>query len=252
MRTIKKILVFICIFIAIKVIFFIASDASRIQSDHDVESPSDGQAQEQPTSVNSKRASLAMPTEPAADDDTPKGGYRRYVVGQGVSLELPESWSLLSHSQVMAIKKKSGAVDDHPTNTPIVAMANSETSLNEAMFRASISDNYVSPDDIKNSSRQDLDALCQSIGKTMSSGLAKQGMAVTKAPYCYVIPVANKTALTISYQRTDAHENGTWEVFIYQIPVKGKMIIFTTSYKTNSKPAVQLQLVDIMNSVQWN
>ncbi|MFU0911750.1 hypothetical protein [Kluyvera intermedia] len=235
MRTIKKILVFIGIFIAIKVIFFIASDASHIQSDHDVESPSDDQAQEQPTSANSKSASLTMPTEPAADDDTPRAGYRRYVVGQGVSLELPESWFLLSHSQVMAIKKKSGAVDDHPTNTPIAAMASSETSLNEAMFRASISDDYVSPDNIKNASRQDLDALCQSIGKNMSSGLAKQGMTVTKAPYCYVIPVANKTALTTSYQRTDAHGNGTWEVFIYQIPVKGKMAIFTTSYKTNSE-----------------
>ncbi|MCE0825120.1 hypothetical protein LVQ78_03560 [Buttiauxella sp. A2-C2_NF] len=252
MRTIKKILVFIGIFIAIKVIFFIASDASRIQSEHDVESSSGGQAQEQPTAANSASAALASPTESAADDDTPKAGYHRYGVGQGVSLELPESWSLLSHSQVMAIKKKTGAVDDHPTTTPIAAMASSDASLNEAMFRASISDDYVSPDDIKNASRQDLDALCQSIGKTMSAALAKQGMAVTKAPYCYVIPVANKTALTASYQRTDAHGNGTWEVFIYQIPAKGKMAIFTTSYKTNSKPAVQLQLVDIMNSVQWN
>ena len=250
MRTIKKILVFIGIFIAIKVIFFIASDASRIKSEHDVESSSGGQAQ--PAAINSASAALAAPTEPAADDNSPKAGYHRYGVGQGVSLELPESWSLLSHSQVMAIKKKAGVDDGQPTNTPIAAMASSDASLNEAMFRASISDDYISPDDIKNASKQDLDALCQSIGKTMSPALAKQGMVVTKAPYCYVIPVAKKTALTISYQRTDAYGNGTWEVFIYQIPAKGKMAIFTTSYKTNSKPAVQLQLVDIMNSVQWN
>lgn len=83
MRTIKKILVFIGIFIAIKVIFFIASDASRIQSEHDVESSSDGQAQEQLTAANSASAALVVPTEPAADDDTPKAGYRRYVVATG-------------------------------------------------------------------------------------------------------------------------------------------------------------------------
>ena len=256
MKTLKRILMFIGIFIAIKVLFFIINDANRIQIEHDIKRESHDYSAtqtKQDTSVSDKpeAALSSASTESTTVNDVPRPGYHRYIVGNGISVELPESWSLLTHNQIMGIKKKSGTANETPSNTTIAANSSQYANLNEGVFRASFTGESLKAEDLKAVSRAELDDLCKSMNDGLAKGLAKQGMALTRNAYCSITKISNKDALSIGYQRTDLNSNGLWDVFIYQVPVNGQAAMFTTSYKTNASPQVQIQIVDILNSIRW-
>lgn len=257
MKTLKRILMFIGIFIAIKVLFFIINDANRIQIEHDIKRESHDYnttqtKQEASVSDKPETAPPSVSTESATVNDVPRPGYHRYIVGSGISVELPESWSLLTHNQIMGIKKKAGTTNDTPSNTTIAANSSQYANLNEGVFRASFTSEGLTGEDLKMASKAELEALCQSMNDNLVAGLAKQGMALTRNAYCSITTISNKGALSIGYQRTDLNSNGFWDVFIYQVPVNGQVAMFTTSYKTNANPQVQIQMVDILHSIRWN
>ncbi|MEY8712277.1 hypothetical protein [Mangrovibacter phragmitis] len=257
MKTLKRILLYIVVFIVVKVFFHIINYSNRIQIEQDIKSNNYNVIQtpkDQEISGSDKPDTTLSPasTKPTTVNDVPRPGYYRYIVGNGISVELPESWSLLTHDQIMGIKKKSGTSNEAPSNTTIAANSSQYANRNEGVFRASFTGESLKAEDLKAVSRADLDALCQSMNDILVKNMAKQGVSLTRKAYCSITTISNKNALLISYQRTDLNAHGLWDVFIYQVPVNGQAVMFTTSYKKNASPQVQTQIIDILHSIRWN
>lgn len=232
MNTLKKILSLVGIFIAIKVIFFISA---QLQNSRVKDVPPAYASQ---TSVN-----------PA---ELPSRGYHRYVVGNGVSVELPESWSILSSGQIDNIKKLTPADGTPSTLTPFAALSNTDSRLNAAIFRASFSGVSFTEDDIKAASKTELDETCRIISGSLGGQLARMGMKIVNSPTCYIGELAGKTSLVMSYQRTDGKTNAIWQVEIQQIPVNNSTAIFTTSFKSGGDGRAREQLRDALQSIRLN
>ncbi|MBL5885711.1 hypothetical protein I7V28_19610 [Lelliottia amnigena] len=231
MRTLKKILFMVGVFIAFKVIFFFAAELQR------------NSVQAEP--------STALSQQPTPDT-LPSPGHHRYVVGNGMSVELPESWHLLSSDQISAIKKRVPADGTPPNLTPLAANSDSDAQRNTGIFRASFSAASLTDADIKGASKADLDEMCHLMAGPMGESLGKLGMKIVTAPSCSVAELAGKASVVTRYQRTDGVTDAVWQVEMHQIPAGNGIAIITTSLKSGGDDKVRMQLHDALHSIRWN
>ena len=254
--TIKKILGFIAAFAVIKAIFFVYHDYVRIQNDTGQEAPTlapltQPETQQSPTAQHTSDQTTGGVSVSDQSQTASQPGYHRYAVGDGISVNVSDKWTLLSQTEIIGIKKKAGTSTDAPTNTPVAANSSPYENHNEGVFRASIGTHIGTANDIKSMSRANLDDLCKKVSNGLINTLPKQGNTLTRNAYCSITTIANKTALSIGYQRTGAKANGLWEVFIYQVPLPRESLVITTSYKNGTSPRIAQQIVAMLESIQW-
>lgn len=231
MKTLKKILFVVGVFIAFKVIFFFAAEPKR------------NNVQAEPSTAVSQ-----LP----ASDALPSPGHHRYVVGNGMSVELPESWHLLSSDQITAIKKRVPADGTPPSLTPLAANSDSDARRNSGIFRASFSSARLTDADIKGASKADLDEMCRLMAGPLGESLGKWGMKIVTAPACSVGELAGKASVVTRYQRTDGKTDAVWQVEMQQVPAGNATAIVTTSFKSGGDDKVRTQLRDALHSIRWN
>lgn len=239
MNKFKGLLKVVAIFIIIKVIFFISAEFNK----------------DRYTSANiaPPRIPAATPGVSSAHAGVPKAreGYRRYVAGYGVSVELPEKWYLLDHSQVKNIANigdKATHSEDKSKATPLAANSNADPKLNQAVLRISFTDNQLTESEMQTATAADIKEACDTINSDLNPALKKLGTHVVRKPYCSFGKIADKTAFIADYQRSGAYGPDPWRVLIYQIPVGAKTAMITVSYKLVAD-AAKNQIEEILSSL---
>ncbi|HCS5242649.1 TPA: hypothetical protein ORR73_004352, partial [Escherichia coli] len=123
MKFVKKALTFIAVILIFKAVFYFFYKVNRYDNNNLLSESSSVQ-----TSHTERTTSSALPAP----------GYHRYVIGYDISVELPEKWSLLSHTEISEIKNKSATIAGSPSSTTLAANANKDAKFNDGIFRASI------------------------------------------------------------------------------------------------------------------
>ncbi|WP_413727722.1 hypothetical protein [Sodalis sp. RH19] len=237
MNKIKGLLKLVAIFIIIKVIFFFSAEFSKNQA----------------MSANTAPRPIpaTAPIVSSAHAVVPKDGFRRYVAGYGVSVELPEKWFILAHSQVKDIAdigSKAMNSQDKSKKTPLAANSSADQKQNQAVFRVSFSDNLLTESEIQTATAAEIKEACDALNNGLNPGLEKMGTHLVRKPYCSVGKIAGKTAFIADYQRSGAYGPDPWRVLIYQIPLSAKTAMITVSYQLVSD-AAKNQIEEILSSL---
>lgn len=237
MNKIKGLLKLVAIFIIIKVIFFVSAEFSKHQA----------------TSAHTAPRGIpaATPMVSAAQAGVPKEGFRRYVTGYGVSVELPEKWFILAHNQVKDIAdmgSKAMNSQDKSKQTPLAANSSADPKQNQAVFRVSFSDNLLTNSEIQTATAAEIKEACDALATGLNPGVEKMGTRMVRKPYCSVGKIADKTAFIADYQRSGAYGPAPWRVLIYQIPLSAKTVMITVSYQLVSE-AAKNQIEEILSSL---
>jgi len=230
MKTLKTILKFVGLFILIKVIFFFFHNIHN----NEIKSPNatDYKTSE-PTNVQNSETN---------NTSVPHHGYHRFMAGYGVSVELPESWYILSDKQVQNIKQKPVSVQfDNDTNkvTSIAANSDADPKKNQSVFRISFTESSFSSNDLVNASSQEISEVCSNLGTSLLKSLPLTGSSLTKQPECHIGSLSKLPAFVSEYERESVNKDGNWKVIIYQIPLKNNLAIVTGSYNLKSQEARQ-------------
>lgn len=219
MKTLKTILKFIGLFILIKCVFFAINHFS---GKNEISSISDAHSLENNSQLK------------------PHLGFHRIMVGYGLSVEIPESWHILSNAQVQKIKNTASQIDNNQNKTTSLAANSSEDpKRNESVFRVSFTDANFTENDLIHASSADIAEVCTVMNKSLGDSLPQAGTSLTKAATCRVGKLANLPAFISEYERQSVNKDGNWKVTIYQIPLNSKMAIVTASYSLNSEVAYQ-------------
>lgn len=235
MKFVKKALTYIAFILIFKAIFYFYYKLKQYEKPL-TESPS----------VQTLHVGGATPST------LPTPGYHRYIVGYDISVELPEKWSLLSHTEISEIKNKSATIAGSPSSTTLAANANKDAKLNDGIFRASITDANFTSDDLKSASPAELDAVCKEISNNMKVSLPKIGMRLANEAKCSISKISGKDAFLINYQRINAGSNTVWDVSLYQVPINGKAFMFTASRSTDARKETIEEQEHILNSIKWD
>ncbi|HCJ9764923.1 TPA: hypothetical protein NWA15_002452 [Escherichia coli] len=237
MKFVKKALTFIAVILIFKAVFYFFYKVNRYDNKNLLTESSSVQ-----TSHTERTTSSALPAP----------GYHRYVIGYDISVELPEKWSLLSHTEISEIKNKSATIAGSPSSTTLAANANKDAKLNDGIFRVSITDANFTSDDLKSASPAELDSVCKEISNNMKVSLPKIGARLANEAKCSISKISGKDAFLINYQRINAGSNTVWDVSIYQVPINGKSFIFTASRSTDARKETIEEQEHILNSIKWD
>lgn len=237
MKILKTILKLVVVMIVIKVVFALLSQYNS----HRVIAATSAPA-----------SAPAAAAEPAPGvDDAPRAGYHRYLAGYGVSVSLPESWSLLSQGQVQQIAASGSAASGYADSSKVTSLAansSPDAATNDATLRVSFSDRLLSDEDLRSASAEDVRDVCSTIYSNLSASLNKLGTRFVVQPVCSIGTLAQRRVFITDYQRSDVSGPDRWRVRIFQLPLNQRLAMITVSYKTSSASA-QRQIADVIDGL---
>lgn len=248
MKTIKAIFVTILIFLTVKGCYYVYGSISR---GGDRPSVSNGQNNLEMAAVES--AINTSDTSAKADlSNGERRGFRRYDLGNGVSLAIPEEWYVLPREEVKAVRATADQAypgGDLSKETPFAANSSRDQQRHDTQARVSFVAKDFDQADIQAASVADLNAVCDELYNGWMNGPTSQRLI--DRPQCSVTNLNGKTALLTRYTRAGNAPGTTWTVRMMQVPLESRMALITLSQKDGSATADQ-SIAEIMASLTFD
>ena len=184
--------------------------------------------------------------------------FRQVQLPEGISIEIPAHWTVLSQdtrkniaAAGRAITDNAGVEGDSNRKQTLLAV-NATPAPTGAMIRVSVT---VPPDytqsDLASVAPRELKELelemLQSFRKMEASG----GPVIVEMQPVKVEPFKNKRAVVIRYVRKDRAGPGAWQVTQYKIPVDNRLIELTLSYRQSDSMLWRPILERVKRSIQY-
>lgn len=245
MKTIKSILVMILIMVVVKGCFYVTSSMSRMNA----ESSTASEVRNYPETSDAD--ATVIPADASASGSEQKD-FQRHVLGNGVSLAVPESWYVLPGHEVAAVRAAADQAypEDKSSKETLFAANSSQAPQNhEAQARVSFLAKEFDQADLRTASAADLNGICDELYNGWMQNPASPRLI--DRPQCSVTKLNGKTALLTHYTRAGNVPGTTWTVRMMQVPLENKMALITLSQMDGSATADQV-VTDIMASVRFN
>lgn len=229
MKIIKSIVSMVLILVAVKTCFYIKNEAFP---------PLSG--------VSESARSESVPSAISHSKDDVLSGYKRHILGHGVSVEIPENWYVLTDDQVSNIRiESSRTLSDKETS--LAANSSSDPNESEAQYRVSFVEKQFDDNSLRAASLEDLKAGCEDI-----YNMWVQNPPTPRPigrPQCSTAMFNGKIALLTSYKR-HGRLDSTWSVNIVNIPLSDKVVMITFSKMDGSAEADDM-IATINSSVKF-
>jgi hypothetical protein len=185
--------------------------------------------------------------------------YQRLSLNEGVSIEIPRHW--LVHTVVE--RKNFAAAGEAISQAAGIEQDTKEFSINLLAVSAlptptgaKIRISVVRPllfngADLRAATAKDLQVIRSELSADMSKSMAAAGFKFLSLKTPVVETINAQSALLIEYRRTDPRTSSTWTVMRYRIPIKNKLIEFSTSYRESDATIFKPILEHVKSSLKF-
>lgn len=174
----------------------------------------------------------------AGAQDSP---FVRKYLPQGISLEVPKHWAILSEVSRQNLEARTRAINDsagqQPSNSRTLLAMNATPAPSGAMIRVSVSTEMeYTTSELQAMTAADLRSV-QRDASAKFKALERPGdIRILKVHEPKIEKTGLRAALLVPYERTSLAGPANWTVHQHYIPLSDRIVIFTLSYRQSDAP----------------
>ena len=189
----------------------------------------------------------------ALAEDSP---FNRRELAQGISVEIPSHWVVLSEASRKNVEARTGAITDSAGQTPsksqTLLAVNATPAPTGAMIRVSVSPEVeYTAAVLEATSREDLKSIADDASSKFKALERDGGIHLVKMLGPKVLKVGSRTALLLPYERTSLAGPSNWIVQQHYIPFETHTVIFTLSYRRSDAALWEPILGRVRKSIRF-
>lgn len=184
--------------------------------------------------------------------------YKQVSLPDGISIEVPAHWTILSKDTRKNIAAAGRAmtdnagVDGRRNNQQTLLAVNAIPTPPGAMIRVSVSmPPEYSQSDLARVTPHELKVFLQEMRQAFKKMEASGGPEIVEFQPLQVELFKNSRALVIRYVRKSANGPSLWQVTQYKIPVENRLIELTLSYRQSDSVMWRPILERVKRSIQF-
>ena len=198
-------------------------------------------------------ALLALTCAQAHAEDSP---FIRRELAEGISVEIPSHWVVLSEASRKNIEARTRAIIDSsgqsPTKAQTLLAVNATPAPTGAMIRVSVSSEVeYTVAVLEATSREDLKSIANDASTKFKALERDGGIRLVRILDPKILKIGARTALLIPYERTSLAGPSNWIVQQHYIPFETHTVIFTLSYRRSDAPLWEPILGRVRQSIRF-
>lgn len=186
----------------------------------------------------------------------PSAYFTRHDLGEGISIEIPNNWYVLSERTVngiaeqVAITKDVAGISDDTSQTQNLIKANSSRQDPGAILSVSVDvPPTISFTDLSEMTDADLTSVAGEMRGEIDKMLRAGGITMTKFHGARLENFGPYPAIVIEYERKGVLKPGDFIVQINQIAMKNKTVKFTMSYRLGDSFILKARMACVRKSL---
>lgn len=183
--------------------------------------------------------------------------FRQVELAYGVSLEVPAHWLLIEEderkNQLLAGQTIAGAAGakNQPTRARLLAV-NATPRPTGAMISIGVAwPPMFSQQELAEMSRQDMAEFTREMHSLLRSAEAQGGPRIIEMQGFTVEPLNDRHAMVLRYRRASRNSPSAWQVTQYTIPVDGRVIELSLSYRESDGHIWRPLLTRVKDSLRY-
>lgn len=184
--------------------------------------------------------------------------FQRIQLPYGISLEIPSHWMMLSEESRRNLSLASESIlnqaglEDAADKAERLLAVTSTPSPPGVKIRVSTTAPYqYTQADFAAVSPADLNELRQEFYENLKKMEASGGIKVQEVEMPRVEVLNNQISLVLTYTRSDFYGPSSWQVTQYKVPVSGRLIEFTLSYRQSDAAIWKPIIENIKRSIRF-
>lgn len=185
--------------------------------------------------------------------------FSRITLHDGMSLEIPSHWQLLSQDARKTIRAAGDSVSNKAgygdlTGKTTLLAARSTPAPTGAVVRVSATpSNDLTQKSLASFSKDNLTALTRATASGLKAAEAAGGPKIIKVDPVRIDTIDGQRAMAISYLRRSVEKGSEepWRVMQYKVPVNGRIYEITLSHRLSDEIIWQPILERVKNSIDF-